>query len=328
MNKHQTRRLIVLAVSSTYLAVGQTAGKPGEDGKPHHVVVPLTTWNPGGVVSGDPNKPGAAFVIRIAHQANQVIVPHWHPEDEHIVVVKGTWYLGSGEVFDRNPTREMNVGDYALMPKKMAHFGWSKTDSIIQVHGIGPFKVIPVDEWQFVTGWKWMPDASLKPEPGVVSAFKWKPKDRVRSKRGAGVVLFGARSVRNKVAQYEIQGDNGAKFFEFEDELSAVPPSKTSISGALAGTWACVSRGTPQGDLNSTLSVRQDNQTTTGVMSWPNGGTAFASSASKPDALEIRLDPALGNILLRAEYREGQLVGEWSTRCGQKGSWGCSRKTP
>ena len=279
------------------------------------------------IVSGDPNKPGAAFVIRIAHQANQVIVPHWHPEDEHIVVVKGTWYLGSGEVFDRNAMREMNVGDYALMPKKMAHFGWSKTDSIIQVHGIGPFKVIPVDEWQFVTGWKWMPDASLKPEPGVVSAFKWKPNDRVRSKRGAGVVLFGARSVRNKVTQYEIQGDNGAKFFEFEDELSAVPPGETSSSGPLEGTWACVSRGTPQGDLNSTLYVRQDNQTTTGVMSWPNGGTAFASSASKPDAIEIRLDPALGNLLLRAEYREGQLVGEWSAESGPKGSWECSRKT-
>ena len=141
----------------------------------------------------------------------------------------------------------MNVGDYALMPKKMAHFGWSKTDSIIQIHGIGPFKVIPVDEWQFVTGWKWMPDASLKPEPGVVSAFKWKPNDRVRSKRGAGVVLFGARSVRNKVTQYEIQGDNGAKFFEFEDELSAVPPGETSRSGPFEGTWACVSRGYASG---------------------------------------------------------------------------------
>ena len=77
-----------------YFAVAQTAGKPEEDAKPNHTLVPLTTWNPGGVVSGDPNKPGAAFVIRIAHQANQVIVPHWHPEDEHIVVVMGTWYLG------------------------------------------------------------------------------------------------------------------------------------------------------------------------------------------------------------------------------------------
>ena len=37
MNKHQTCRLIVLAVSSTYLAVGQTAGKPEEDAKPHQL---------------------------------------------------------------------------------------------------------------------------------------------------------------------------------------------------------------------------------------------------------------------------------------------------
>jgi hypothetical protein len=93
MHEHQRCLLIGLALSCAYLAVGQTAGKPEEDAKPHHTVIPLTTCNRGGVVSGDPNKPGAAFVIRIAHQANQVIVPHFHPEDEHIVVVKerGTW---------------------------------------------------------------------------------------------------------------------------------------------------------------------------------------------------------------------------------------------
>ena len=30
------------------------------------------------------------------------------------------------------------------------------------------------------------------------------------------------------------------------------------------------------------------------------------------DSIEIRLDPASGNLLLRAEYRKGQRVGEWS----------------
>jgi quercetin dioxygenase-like cupin family protein len=187
-------RLSVVLIIFTASHFGQTADRPPA-AKPHHSIVPLTSWNPGGVVSGDPNKPGAAFVIRIAHQANQLIVPHWHPEDEHIVVVKGTWYLGSGDVFDRSAMRQLNVGDYALMPKNMAHFGWSKTDSIIQVHGIGPFKVIPVEEWQFVTGWKWMPDAPLRPDPDGLSKFKWKPNDRVRSTTGVGTVVFGFRSL-------------------------------------------------------------------------------------------------------------------------------------
>jgi hypothetical protein len=39
----------------------------------------------------------------------------------------------------------MNVGDYAFVPKEMRHFGWSKTETVVQIHGIGPFKVIPDD---------------------------------------------------------------------------------------------------------------------------------------------------------------------------------------
>jgi hypothetical protein len=48
----------------------------------------------------------------------------------------------------------MNVGDYALIPKRVHHFAWSKTGTIIQVHGIGPFQVIPVDDWNLLSGGK------------------------------------------------------------------------------------------------------------------------------------------------------------------------------
>ncbi len=35
----------------------------------------------------------------------------------------------------------MNFGNFMLMPKEMRHFGMAKGDLILQVHGIGPFKV-------------------------------------------------------------------------------------------------------------------------------------------------------------------------------------------
>src|ERR1700693_4756025 len=52
-------------------------------------------------VSGDPAKAGAPFVIRIHAEAGYIIMPHTHPEDENIVVVKGSWALGMGDRFNR-----------------------------------------------------------------------------------------------------------------------------------------------------------------------------------------------------------------------------------
>lgn len=100
--------------------------------------------------------------------------PHWHPEDEHVVVVQGTWYLGAGDRFSRSDLREMTVGAYALVPKKMNHFAWSKGDTIIQVHGIGPFRITFVD------------DLKLLRDPGAASLFKFKPLRGARPERQLG----------------------------------------------------------------------------------------------------------------------------------------------
>ena len=162
------------------------------------------------IISGDPDKAGAPFVIRIYNVENQIIVPHWHPEDEHLTVVKGTWHIGDGETFDRTALREMNAGDYVLVPKTMRHFGWAKTAVVVQIHGIGPFKINPVDPWMFL----WDPKAAAR--------FKFKLKDRVRSTRVEGVVTFGASSDKNRVTQYFVQRDDGSVFAEFEEELAKV----------------------------------------------------------------------------------------------------------
>jgi hypothetical protein len=56
-----------------------------------------------------------------------------------------------------------------------------------------------------------------------------------------------------------------------------------------------------------------------------HGSNACTHSTSKPDAIEFRLDPTQGNLLHKAELREGRLVGEWSTETGQRGSWECAK---
>ena len=94
------------------------------------------------VLSGSPDLEG---VIRL-RMADQVhIPPHWHPVDEHITVVTGTFYIGMGEKFEESRAKAMPAGSYEFMPKDMRHFGWAKGTTIIQIHGVGPFKTNWVD---------------------------------------------------------------------------------------------------------------------------------------------------------------------------------------
>jgi hypothetical protein len=162
------------------------------------------------VVSGNPEVPGAPFVIRIHNYDNQVLPPHWHPEDEHIVVVKGTWLIAEGDTWDRSAMREMNVGDYIFVPKLMRHFGLSRGETVVQIHGVGPFKINLADPWMVL------------PDPKAAAKFKFKETDRVKSKRGDGVIRFGVYSEKNKITQYAVEKNDGEIFFEFEGELEKV----------------------------------------------------------------------------------------------------------
>jgi len=52
------------------------------------------------VVSGDPSKEGL-YVVRMKMPAGYKINPHWHPTDEHVTVISGTFAFGMGEKFDK-----------------------------------------------------------------------------------------------------------------------------------------------------------------------------------------------------------------------------------
>jgi hypothetical protein len=219
MKKDQVCLLIVLIVAPISSGVAQIANKQQDAPKPHHTIVPFPPTPEAirsagirgfEVVSGDPDKPGASFVIRTYNVENQIVVPHWHPEDEHLTIIKGTWYIGEGNTFDRDPLREMNVGDYVFVPKQMRHFGWAKTVVVTQIHGLGPFKINPVDPWMLLSDVK------------AASHFKFKLNDRVRSKRGEGLVVSGNYSEKNRIKQYFVLRKDSEPFAELEEELEKV----------------------------------------------------------------------------------------------------------
>jgi hypothetical protein len=96
------------------------------------------------VLEGDPTKEGF-FTMRLWFPDGFKVLPHWHPRVEHVTVIKGALNIGMGEKFDQTVTREMSEGTFGFWSPGMRHFAWAKGDTIIQLHGIGPWMITYVN---------------------------------------------------------------------------------------------------------------------------------------------------------------------------------------
>ena len=124
--------------------------------KPMHVIMSPADikWGdappnfpPGGkmaVVQGDPSKPGL-YTIRFKGPDGYKFAAHWHPRNEQLTVIAGTFNLGTGDKLDESKSTPMNAGAFAFMPAKMHHYAWLKGETDVEVHGMGPFKLIYVN---------------------------------------------------------------------------------------------------------------------------------------------------------------------------------------
>ena len=90
------------------------------------------------MLEGDPAKAGP-FTLRLKMPDGYKFPPHYHPADEHVTVLQGTLVMGMGETFDHGAGRELAVGSFAMMPTGIRHFAWTKGETIVQLHGIGPW---------------------------------------------------------------------------------------------------------------------------------------------------------------------------------------------
>jgi len=131
------------------------AKTPGS--KPKHVIVTTgdIKWGPApdglpagsqiAVLDGDPGKPGAPFVLRAKLPDGYKVMPHFHPTDESITVLSGTFVVGMGDTWTDSSLTSLKAGEFARMPKTMHHYAGSKGETVIQIHGIGPFAITYVN---------------------------------------------------------------------------------------------------------------------------------------------------------------------------------------
>jgi quercetin dioxygenase-like cupin family protein len=107
-------------------------------------------WKPGpaaipagakmAVLEGDPSKEGP-FVVRFQFPEGYHIAPHTHPKTERVTVISGALYLATGESLDRGSAKKLPAGSFGYWPAGMKHAAWSEGETIIQLHGIGPWQI-------------------------------------------------------------------------------------------------------------------------------------------------------------------------------------------
>ena len=110
---------------------------PGNTGLPPAVEV--------SILAGDPSKTGS-FVLRLKIPSGGKIAAHWHPTDENVTVLEGTFAAAMGDKFAEGELHDFPVGSYILMPKTMHHFAMAKGgEVIVQIQAQGPFAINYVD---------------------------------------------------------------------------------------------------------------------------------------------------------------------------------------
>ncbi|MBA3480007.1 MAG: cupin domain-containing protein [Lautropia sp.] len=59
--------------------------------------------------------------------------------------MSGTFQLGHGDKFDDSKLTALPTGSVAIMQPKSPHFATVKEETIVQLHGIGPWSVVYVN---------------------------------------------------------------------------------------------------------------------------------------------------------------------------------------
>ena len=89
------------------------------------------------VIEGPLNEAGP-IIFRLKFPADYKLPAHWHPGIEHVTVISGTFNMGTGDKLDAANTMPLSAGSVAIMSPKTQHFAWTREETIIQIHGVGP----------------------------------------------------------------------------------------------------------------------------------------------------------------------------------------------
>jgi hypothetical protein len=101
------------------------------------------------ILYGDPQKPGF-YVLMYRWKPGNASHPHYHINDRYIMVLSGTWWVGTGTNWDLDhATAPIKPGTFVTHYAKQVHYDGARTDStepaVELVWGQGPATTVVCD---------------------------------------------------------------------------------------------------------------------------------------------------------------------------------------
>ncbi|MGH7482580.1 MAG: cupin domain-containing protein [Longimicrobiales bacterium] len=92
-------------------------------------------------LQGDPSVPDQPYTLRLMFPDGYEFPAHFHPRAENLTVLSGTFYLAMGTTEDTSRLERYVPGDFLHIPATMAHYGGVRGETVVQLHGMGPFQI-------------------------------------------------------------------------------------------------------------------------------------------------------------------------------------------
>lgn len=97
-------------------------------------------------IHGDPSVPDEPYVIRLSFEDGYRFPAHYHPRTENLTVLSGTFLLAMGTDEDDAKLQEYQPGDFLFIPAEHPHYGGAEGETVIQLHGVGPFDILLAED--------------------------------------------------------------------------------------------------------------------------------------------------------------------------------------
>ena len=97
------------------------------------------------VLYGDLAAETGSYTIRLRFPDGYRFPAHFHPQEENVTVLSGTFLLAMGAKEDWDALESYAPGAFLNIQPEDPHYGGARGETVIQLHGPAPFQILLVE---------------------------------------------------------------------------------------------------------------------------------------------------------------------------------------